>query len=207
MPLGTQKRALEEHRDRRRRLLRPVCPTSTTLQALLGVAAPAPHRLRLGRGLRSSFSNLICRASASQSRNDFMTRKIARLSQSVRALSAPLTIFNSQPPLDRCLATNQASACLIPVSGRSKPSRDNESSDDKRSVNLNGYENFVQKKQRFCQDTRRVERTARRAACAPPSPRMTLGVVVRAFAAHERRPSRDGKTALSDLAGSYHPSS
>jgi hypothetical protein len=74
---------------------------------------------------------------------------------------------------------------LIPVSRRSKPNRDNESSDDKRSANLNGYENFVQEKQRFCQDTRRVERTARGAACAPPSPRMTLGVVVRRKSAHD----------------------
>ncbi len=146
MPLGTQRRTLEgTSRQTTQRLIRPACPTSTTLRAPFGASCSCLHRSRLGRGLRNAFSNLICRAAAFQSQNDFMTRQIARLSQSVSALSAPLTIFNSQTPLDRCLATNQASACLIPVSCRSNPSRDNESSDDKRSVNQNGYENFVQK--------------------------------------------------------------
>jgi len=193
-------------RQTTQRLIRPACPTSTTLRAPFGASCSCLHRSRLGRGLRNAFSNLICRAAAFQSQNDFMTRQIARLSQRVSALSAPLTIFNSQTPLDRCLATNQASACLIPVSCRSNPSRDNESSDDKRSVNQNGYVNFVQKTAALSgYASRRKNREASSvpAFIAADEARRRRVPQKRA----RRRPSRDEKTALSGLAGPDRPSS
>jgi hypothetical protein len=118
-----------------------------------------------------------------------------------------LTIFNSQTPLDRCLATNQASACLIPVSCRSNPSRDNESSDDKRSINQNGYENFVQKTAELLSGytSRRKNREARGVPAFIPLMRRGVARVPQKRA--RRRPSRDEKTALSDLAGPDRPSS
>ena len=131
-------------RQTTQRLLRPAVLLALPCGPLLELVALAPQ-ITLRTWSPEIFLESDLPASAFQSQNDFVTRQIARLSQSLSALSAPLTIFNSQTPLDRCLATNQASACLISVSCRPNPSRDNESSDDKRSVNQNGYENFFQK--------------------------------------------------------------